>query len=263
MFYTVFRIAVREFRILMRSRWGLGLLGFFVIFSMSIVGFGTSTVGPGSYESVVISLVEFGVYLIPLVALTSGYDTVVGDYESGTLDMLFALPVSRIQVLTGKYLGRLFVLLGALIVGLGVGGGMAVWIVGVQGIWLYSFFVLASVAIATIFLGLGVLVSTVTRQRIRALGYAQIVWLWFVLLHDLFALGLIAEFNLPEGSLETMVMLNPTDLYRLVILGQIEALAGGFAALLTETALTDPLLVLGLIGWILVPVGLALYFIRQ
>lgn len=256
-FYKIYRVARREFRILMRSRWGYGLLAFFAIFSATVIGFGTSRVGPGSYESVVVSLVEFGVYLVPLAALTAGYDTVVGDYEAGTLDMLFALPVSRVQVLSGKYLGRLGVLLGALVTGLGVGGAMAVWIVGFAGLSLYSLFVLLSATVAAIFLGLGVLVSTLTEQRIRALGYTQIVWLWFVLLHDLLSLGIIAEFNLPEWALSVMVLLNPTDLYRLVLLGQFEARAGGFASLLSETSVTMPVLVFALIGWLLVPLVLS------
>lgn len=261
--YKIFRVALREFRILMRSRWGYGLLAFFAIFSASVIGFGTSRVGPGSYESVVVSLVEFGVYLVPLAALTAGYDTVVGDYEAGTLDMLFALPVSRSQVLVGKYFGRLGVLLGALIIGLGVGGTMAVWIVGPGGLKLYSLFVVISGTIAAIFLGLGVLVSTVTEQRIRALGYTQIVWLWFVLLHDLLALGIIVEFDLPEWALSVMVLLNPTDLYRLVLLGQFEARAGGFASLLSETSMTMPVLVSALIGWLVVPLVLSNILLKK
>jgi Cu-processing system permease protein len=247
----------------MRSRWGLGLTVFFGVFSLVVVGFGTSRVGPGRYASVIVSLVEFGVYLVPLAALTAGYDTVVGEYESGALNMLLALPVSNRQVLTGKYLGRLAVLTGSLIIGLGMGGVVAVWIVGSRGIALYSLFVLGSVLVGSVFLGLSVLVSTLTRRSIRALGYAQIVWLWFVLLHDLLSLGLIAELDLPNGSLEAMVLLNPTDLYRLLLLGQLDATAGGFAELLSETALASPYVLAALLIWVVVPVVLANYWIHR
>lgn len=251
--YSIFCIARREFRILVRGRWGLGLLLFFTIYSVGVIGFGTSKIGPGSYESVIISLVEFGVYLIPLAALTVGYDTVVGGYQSGTLDMLFALPVTRTQILTGKYLGRLGVLVGALITGLCAGGTIAIYIVGWEGVALYSLFIIASAVTAASFLGLSVLISSLTDQRIRALAYSQIGWLWFVLLHDLFALGLIVEFNLPDGVLNAMVLSNPTDLYRLVLLGQVKAPAGGFAELLAETSMTMPVLVLGMAVWFVGP----------
>lgn len=260
---AVIRIAIREYHIAVRRRWAIGLAVLFAIFSVAIVGFGTSAVGPNRYAAVVASLVELGVYLVPLAALVVGYDTVVGARESGSLDMLFTLPVSQVQVIGGKFFGRYAVLAGAMGIGLGVGGVAATWIGGVAGLGQYGLFVIVSVAIAGVFLGISVLLSTLAREKTHALGAALVAWLWFVLLHDLVAIGLIAETELPDVALTAMVLSNPADIYRLLVLSQLETTTGGFAAILTEASLSTPTLVGALILWLLAPMLVATVGIRH
>lgn len=260
---AVIRIAIREYRITVRSRWAAGLTILFGIFSVAVVGFGTSEVGPNRYAAVVASLVELGVYLVPLVALTVGYDTVVGAREAGSLNMLFTLPVSQSQVLVGKYLGRIAVLGGAMGIGLGGGGLAVVGIGGIGGLGQYGLFVIVSVATAAVFLGVSVLLSTVARQKTQALGATLIAWLWFVLLHDLVAIGLIAGTELPDAALTVMALTNPVDVYRLLVLSHLETTTGGFAAILTSASLSTPMLIVALIGWLLAPMVVATVGIRQ
>ena len=260
---AVMRMAVREYRIAVRSRWAIGLTVLFAIFSVAIVGFGTSTVGPSRYAAVVASLVELGVYLVPLAALTVGYDTVVGAREAGSLDMLFTLPVSQAQVVVGKYLGRLAILGGSMGIGLGAGGVVATLIGGVGGLGQYALFVLASIATAGVFLGVSVFLSTLAREKTQALGAALIAWLWFVLLHDLVAIGLIAATELPEIALTAMALTNPVDVFRLLVLSQLETTTGGFAAVLTEANLPVSALVGALVVWLLVPIVVAIVGIRH
>jgi len=258
----VLRIARREYRIAVRGRWALGLVVLFGVFSIAVVGFGTSAVGPDGYAAVVASLVELGVYLVPLAAMVVGYDTVVGARAQGTLDMLFTLPVSQAQVVVGKYLGRLAVLGGAMAIGLGLGGLAATAIGGVGGLGQYALFVLASILTAGVFLGLSVLLSTLAREKTRALGAALIAWLWFVLLHDLVAIGLVAGTDLPDAALTAMVLTNPADVYRLLVLGQLETTTGGFAAVLAEASVSVPLLAVALVVWLVLPLAIASVGIR-
>ena len=262
-FRAVIQIAVREYRIVVRSRWAIGLAVLFAVFSVAVVGFGTSSVGPNRYAAVVASLVELGVYLVPLAALTVGYDTVVGARETGSLDMLFTLPVSQAQVVVGKYLGRMAVLGGAMAIGLGVGGVVATLIGGLGGLSQYGLFVVASVATAGVFLGLSVLLSTLAREKTQALGAALVAWLWFVLLHDLVAIGLIAGMEFPDVALTAMALTNPADVFRLLVLSQLETTTGGFAAVLTEASLSVPSLLGALVVWLLVPIVIAAVGIRH
>jgi len=262
-FQAVGRIAIREYRIAVRSRWAIGLTILFAIFSVAIVGFGTSRVGPNRYAAVVASLVELGVYLVPLASLTVGYDTVVGAREAGSLDMLFTLPVSQTQVIVGKYLGRFAVLGGAMGIGLGVGGVAATVVAGVGGLGQYALFSVVSILTGGVFLGVSVLLSTIVREKTQALGAALVTWLWFVLLHDLVAIGLIAGTELPEGVLTVMALTNPADVFRLLVLSQLETTTGGFAAILTEASLSAPSLVAALLLWLVVPITVAAVGIRH
>lgn len=259
----VLLIAGREYRIASGGRWGIGLAVLFALFSIGIVGFGTSRVGPGQYDAVLASLAELGVYLIPLVALAVGYDAVVGAEESGALDMLFALPVSRGQVVYGKYLGRVAVLGGAMLIGLGAGGVAVVSVIGIGGIGKYAAFTLIAVAAASAFLGIGVLVSTVTREKARALAIALAAWVWFVLLHDLAAIALIASADLPDAVLAGMVLTNPADVFRVLVLTQLQTAPGGFAAVLAKATLSMPVLVLALGLWIVGPISVAAVIIGR
>ncbi|MFD1587337.1 ABC transporter permease [Halorientalis brevis] len=260
---AVARIAVREYRIAVRSRWGVGLAVLFAVFSVAVVGFGTAEVGPSRYGSVVASLVELSVYLVPLAALAVGYDTVVGAEETGALDMLFALPVSQAQVIVGKFLGRACVLGGAMVVGFAGGGVAAGATIGVAGLGQYAVFVLAAVLTAVAFLGLSVLLSTLASAKTQALGTALVAWLWFVLLHDLVALGLIAGMDLPDAALTAMALTNPADVFRLLVLSQLGTTTGGFAAVLTAANLSTPVLAATLLGWLVVPLSLAVVAIRR
>lgn len=254
---NVLLIAAREYRIATRGRWSIGLAVLFALFSVGIVAFGTSRVGPAQYDAVIASLAELGVYLIPLVALAVGYDTVVGAEESGALDMLFSLPVSPGQVVLGKFLGRAGVLATGMLVGLGVGGVAVVGVIGGVGIAKYAAFVLIATATGSAFLGVGVLVSTVAREKARALALALAAWVWFVLLHDLAAIALIATVDLPDSVLAGMVLTNPADVFRVLVLSQLQTAPGGFAAVLAKAALSMPVLVVALALWIIVPVSIA------
>ena len=262
-FGPVRSVARREYRLAIRRRWALGMTVLFGVFAVGIVLFGGSSVGPTRYGALLATLVELGVYVVPLVALVAGYDTVVGAAARGSLDMLFALPVSRPQLLVGKYLGRLAVLGGAIAVGLGAGGVLAVQSVGLAGAGSYATVLLAAVLTGAAFLSVSVLVSTLASKPTHALGGVLVAWLWFVLLHDLAAIGLVAAVELPEALLAATVLANPADVFRLFVLSGLETAPGGFAAVLAEMPLSAPVLLAALVAWIVVPLAVAALRIRH
>ena len=104
----IFTIAAKEFRDRMRNRWVLAVALVFTVFSLVIAYFGGAqqgAVGFRSIEFTIASLVSLVIYLIPLIALLLGFDAIVGERERGSLDLLLSLPITRIELLLGKYLG--------------------------------------------------------------------------------------------------------------------------------------------------------------
>lgn len=258
----VLAVAGQEYRLSFRNRWALALTGLFALLGTLLVAFGGSRVGPSDPDAFVASLVVLGTYLLPLAALAFGYDAIVGPAENGWLDVVFALPLSRSRILLGTYLGRAATLAGATLVGFGVAGATLVVRQGPVNWVAFATFVLAAVGVGCAFLAVAVLISTVVTEKTRALGLALLAWVWFVLAHDLVSLGLIAALDLPNAALSAMVVANPADVFRVLVLSQLETSGTGLAAALSGAKLSIPVLWGVLVAWVVVPVAVAARLIR-
>ena len=123
-FTQILTIAGKEFRDRMRNRWVLAVALVFTVFSLAIAYFGGAqqgTVGFRSIEFTIASLVSLVIYLIPLIALLLGFDAIVGERERGSLDLLLSLPITRLELLLGKYLGLAAALTLSTLAGFGLG----------------------------------------------------------------------------------------------------------------------------------------------
>lgn len=246
-------LADREYRLVTRSRWTLGLTALFTVLSLGVVAVAGTGVGAQSVGAAVVSLAEFAVYLLPLAALAFGYASVVGRAERGTLEMLFALPVRRSRVVLGTYLGRAISLVSAVAVGFGFGGALLLRVADGGALAPYATLLLASAVLGLAALAVGVLVSTLAAEKAHALGGVLLVWVWFVFAHDTLALSLTALVDLPGSAVTALVLLNPVDCFRVVVLSGVQTTGGGVSAALAASSLSVPLAVGGLLAWILVP----------
>ncbi|MFC7021015.1 MULTISPECIES: ABC transporter permease [Haloarcula] len=255
--WPVLTVAAREYRLAVRSRWALGVVLLFGLFSGAVVQFGATSVGPGRFDAVVATLAELGVYLVPLAALAFGYDTIVGADEQGSLELLLSLPVSQGRVVTGAYLGRSAVLGGAMLLGFVPGALLTVRYLGLGSLGTYAAVALTAVLMACAVLAVAVLVSTLVAEKAHALGVALALWLWMALLHDLVALGVVATLDAGGTAVAAAVLLNPVDCFRVLALSQVDVVAGGFGAVMAQAGLSVPVVGAALLGWTVVPMALA------
>jgi Cu-processing system permease protein len=257
-------VAVTEYRLAVRSRWALALTGLFVVFGAMILTFSGSAVGPAGAERVVASLTSLAAYLVPLAALALGYDAIVGREDEGWLAVVFSLPVRRSEVVAGTYLGRLAVLAGATILGFGFSGALIAREFGVGASTSFFGFLAGAVAVGAAFLAVATLLSTVAREKAHALGASLLVWVWFVLVHDLLALGVVAAVELPDAALSALVLSNPVSAFRVLVLSGLGTTAGGgFTAVLAGSGLSAASLSLALVAWCVVPVAVAARLVRR
>ncbi len=83
----------------------------FATLALGIAWFGAAASGQVGYASTpatIASLASLGIFLIPLIALLLAYDAIVGEEEGGTLLLLMTYPLSKSQLLLGKFLGHGF-----------------------------------------------------------------------------------------------------------------------------------------------------------
>src|SRR5215471_20024708 len=109
----VMLIAGKELRDGLRNRWVLAVTLLLALFALTLSFLGsapTGTVKVSPLAVTIVSLSSLSIFLLPLIALLLSYDAIVGEVDRGTMALLLAYPVSRWQVMIGKFLGHLAVL---------------------------------------------------------------------------------------------------------------------------------------------------------
>lgn len=264
----VLLIAEKEIRESLRNRWVLALTILLTALALTLTVLGsapTGTVGVQSLDVVVVSLCSLGIFLLPLLALLISHDAIVGEAERGTLLLLLSYPVSRAQIVTGKFLGHLGILAFAIAFGYGA-AGLALLVLGKAvdaDSWrAYAVLIASSIVLGAVFLSIGYLVSASVRDRATAAGIAIGIWLFVVILYDMALLGLLVADqgrHVSPRLLDALLLLNPTDAYRLLNLASTSSVGAltGLAGLTRSVSLAPPSLLTALLLWTAAPLMLA------
>jgi Cu-processing system permease protein len=272
---TILLLSVKEVREGLRNRWVVAATGLLAALALTLTFLGsapTGTVGAGALDVVVISLASLTIFIVPLIALLISHDAIVGEIERGTMTLLLSYPVRRRQVLFGKFMGHLAILAFATCVGYGL-AAIALLVTGKAvgaGSWAaFMAMTASSVLLGAVFVAIGYLVSALVADRATAGGVAIGIWLVFVVLYDMALLGLLVADQgraVSGGTLDALLLFNPTDAYRLFNLagsGNIAA-ASGMAGTVQTAALAPAALLAALAAWVVAPMALAaLVFSRR
>jgi Cu-processing system permease protein len=261
-------IAAREVAESLRSRWVLAATVLLAVLSLSLTFLGaapTGAIGAPPLDVVVVSLSSLTVFLVPLIALLIAHDAIVGEAERGTLLLLMSYPVSRVEVVLGKFVGHLAVLAFATLVGYGAAvGALAATGAALDRDSLIAFAAMlgSSVLLGAIFIALGYLVSAAARDRGTAAGISIGLWLLFVLVYDMALLGvLVADQGrvLSATAVKALMLLNPTDAYRMLNLAGLDATraVSGMVGAAGGADLSPTVLLPVLAAWVVVPLLLA------
>ena len=106
------------------------------------------------------------------------------------------------------------------------------------------------------------------KERGTAAGIAIGVWLFFVVIFDMALLGILVADSkqaITAPMLETILLFNPADVYRLLNLTGYEntAMYAGMAGLSGQLTLGMPVLVAAQLLWIALPFALAAWIFRK
>ena len=265
---NVLTVARKEVQEGLRNCWVLATTLLLAALALTLAFLGsapTGNVGVRALDVVVVSLSSLTIFLLPLIALLISHDAIVGEMERGTMLLLLSYPVGRRQVLLGKFLGHLAILGFATLVGHGA-AAVALALSGTPveaGSWTaFASMIGSSILLGASFVAIGYLLSALARERGTAAGTAVGIWLVFVLIYDMALLGVLAVDQgqtLAGGLLDALLLLNPTDAYRLFNLGGTGDVGAfsGMSGLTRTAALSPPALLAALAAWTLLPLGLA------
>jgi len=250
-------LILHEFLERTRDRWVMVISVVFALLASAVSLYGrgaeaevSKLTGP--------SLVTLASLFAPLVAMVLSHDAIVGERERNTLGLLLSLPVSRLEVVVAKYLGRALAL--SLAIGLGIGAAIAVS--GGEGAAALTRLVGPTLLLGLAFLSIGMLISASTRRQATAASIVVVVWFGLVFFFDLglLAMLVLSDGAVPQQAIASLLLANPAGLYRLQMmqtfagpevlaeLGMTAALPGaGVIALLWGAWLVVPNLVSGLL----------------
>jgi Cu-processing system permease protein len=255
-----FALALHELSERVRDRWVLVISVLFALLASGVSLYGrmagadvAALTGP--------SLVTLTALLVPLVAMVLSHDAIVGERDRNTLGLLLSLPVSRLEVVAAKFVGRALALAIAIVVGLGAAMGVS----GPAGVRSLLALMGPTLLLGLSFLSLGMLISTCTRRQVTAASVVVVTWFLLVFFYDLALLGIlvISDGAISQQAISSLVVANPAGLYRLQMM---QAFAG--PDVLRNLGMTVALPGLGTlwllwIAWLVLPSALSGFLLAR
>src|SRR5262245_46375310 len=208
-------VAREAYRRALETRW---LFAFTALFALMVLGlsyFGLAQsreVGFQGFARVTLSLMNLVLIIVPLTGLMLGVTSIAGGGES--LALLLAQPVSRGEVLAGKFLGLAAALGIAQALGFGGGGVVVALNGGTDQVPGFLTLTALSLVLGWITLAAAICIAALWPDRLRAMSAALLLWLLMVIAYDLVVLGATALLSgVPlQSVLLPAPILKPMDL---------------------------------------------------
>jgi Cu-processing system permease protein len=167
-------------------------------------------------SKVSLSLMNILIMIVPLISAVFATTHFYNNLEF--IELMLAQPVKRSQVFLSQLFAVILMLSLSIVVGFGL--PMILWGADSSLITLLA----VGVILSAVFTGFAFLASVITRDKAKAIGISLALWIYFSLVYDGFVLYLIysfADYPLEKVTLG-LVMLNPVDLGRILMLMQLD-----------------------------------------
>lgn len=273
--HPVWIVAEKEFKDGVRNRWVLAITFMFALLSIGLSYFGAAASGAVGFTSIsttVVSLASLAVFIIPLIALMLSFDAIVGEDEAGTLLLLMTYPLSRFQLLLGKFVGHGAIMTVATFLGFG-SAALVIAIFSEQASIAdvaehFSLFILSAILLGWVFVALSYCVSAWVSEKSKAGGFVLVIWMLFVVVFDLAVLALLVGYqgHLDENVVSMIILMNPADAFRLLNLTGFDGqqVASGVLSVAKSSGVGVVAMVSILLAWIVVPFGISYHlFLRR
>lgn len=223
---SVVAFARREFRDALSSRWFLLYTAAFTVLAvavsfMSLAGSGSQ--GFAGFSKTTAGLLNLIMLVVPLMALIAGAGSIAGERERGTLLYLLAQPISRTELLLGKYIGLAMALCCSMCVGFGLSAGVLAWRAGGVGLSSFVMLVVFTCGLALAMLSIGMLLSVMSRRSGVATGLGLFAWLILVFLSDLGLMAGTILFKLRVQEVFAIGVLNPLQAFKMAVIVNMNA----------------------------------------
>ncbi len=261
---NVLILTQKEIKDARRNRW-------FLLYALAFAGLaialawlalaGMGNYGLAGFGRTGASLINLILLIVPLMGLTLGALSLASEREKGTLIYLMAQPISKAELLLGKFIGLSLSLLAALGLGFGLTGLLIAANAGGTDVRAYLTLVGLTFLLAMASLSLGFLISAAVQRSATAVGIALFLWLILVFFGDLGVMGTAVVLRLSVNELFTLALSNPLQIFKIAAIWNIQnnlELLGpaGVYAMRTYGSNLLWLLIALLLAWTIVPLAI-------
>jgi ABC-2 type transport system permease protein len=213
-FSATFRLEVAE---AFRARWFafyalvfFGLVGLLLVFGLTE----SRVLGFTGLSRTLVTYIQLTMAILPVFILITTVRSLAGDREAGVFEYVLGLPVGIGAWYAGRFLGR-YLLASAPVIAALMTAVVYGAVRGVKVPWLELGFDIGLLLVMIFaFVGLGFLISAVTRSVDTAQTLAFIIWLVLVLALDLVLLGALIRGRMAIEGVVAIAMLNPLQVFR-------------------------------------------------
>jgi Cu-processing system permease protein len=248
---TISKIVKYELRDISRSRWTLFYALFFLVTAEVLFRF------MGSGAKALLGLSSIVLAIIPLVGIVFG--TIYLYNARPFTQLLLAQPVDRTDLFRGLFAGLALPLSGSFLVGVGIpvafrGGVMT------EHMAVVLLVIGTGILLTFIFVALAFFIAVRFEDRLRGLSVSILIWIFFAVIYDGLVLIMASIFSMYplEKLMLTLMVLNPIDLARVLLLLNLEASAlMGYTGAVFEQFFGSlgglAAAIVGLLVWVAVP----------
>jgi len=211
-------LAQKEILEARRNRWVLLYAGAFAMLSLALSWLGLSRLssfGLSGFGRTAASMINLIMLTIPLMGITLGATSLAGERERGTLLLMASQPLSRFEVMAGKFIGLGAALVATLLVGFGISGALIAYYGSTASTTGYLGFVGSSLMLALASLAIGLAIASFARRSEAALGIALFAWLVMVFFGDLGLIGGSLLANPGTRTLFGLALINPLQVFKI------------------------------------------------
>ncbi|AKB81820.1 hypothetical protein MSBR3_1242 [Methanosarcina barkeri 3] len=166
----------------------------------------------------------------PLLGIVLGFDVVVREQKSGSLNVLLTHPIFRDNILTGKLLGSTLLIAAIIIFSVFVSVGTLLVFYGVEIGYIelirIAVFTILTFFYAVIFLGIAILISTIVKNSTDSLTCNIIIWIFICILFGAILKTVVAILTgqtSNEGILITQLLnISPLHHYGEAVIGRTD-----------------------------------------
>ena len=214
---------------MIRSRWVFIYTGFYLLTTLALL------LLSNDLSKVLISLTNIIIILTPLIGILFG--TIYYYNSKEFIQLLLAQALSRWSIFMGMYMGMAIALCISIIIGIGI-PFLFYGILGSEDLSVFLLLLTMACTLSIIFSLIAFLIAMRHDEKVKGLSISIFVWLFFAIIYDGFFLLLLLVFkDYPLDKLTlSMIVLNPIDLARILILMKLDlsAMMGYTGAVLSN-----------------------------